>query len=142
MLPNGVQSPNQLYKTWKSDQNLVKLGNTPEASEKAQQLVNSGQFVVAAVEKENHVSVVGKQEFTIWTEPKQKWAETKVDPIQGGTGYTSHYGSNSPRVLYDYPVFTQAGAYTGNVLPGFAFNRELFADKKVHFYWYNPRSDK
>ena len=49
------------------------------------------------------------------------------------TGYDKHQQSSNT-VLWDYPVFLQAGNGTGIVPPDSAFSRLLFNNDKVDYY--------
>jgi len=47
-----------------------------------------------------------------------------------------HQGRTTVKVLYDYPVFLQAGKYTGVVNPGNAMSRTALMTDGVTYYLY------
>ena len=47
-----------------------------------------------------------------------------------------HQGRTTVKVLYDYPVFLQAGKYTGGVNPGNAMSRTALMTDGVTYYLY------
>jgi hypothetical protein len=110
-------------------------------------LASQGYLVIAAADGGGHVSVVGPQSLMFGSYPAKKWDGHFADAFQSGSGLVPHTGTASPKLLYDFPVFVQAGSYTGIVNPGNGFSRKLFtADAqgnfKVHFYLYKPEEEK
>jgi hypothetical protein len=141
VFPNGEQKAHELDDAFKTNPNLLHiegLGSTDlekakDVAEKAQQLANAGYLVVTALETNSngHVSAVGPQSLTYGTYPSKAWeGHTSPGPSQSGNGYGS--------VLRNYPVFVQAGAYTGVVTPGYAQGRSNLNANKVLYFLYKP----
>lgn len=140
---NGDENANALFSTWEKNNNLIKLGSNINAAQKANDLASEGYLVIAAASGGgSHVAIVGPQSLLYRSYPEKKWAEHFADPFQTGSGFTPHVGTNTPKILYDYPVFLQAGSYTGVVNPGNAFSRKMFDMEQVYFYLYAPGNSK
>ena len=151
ILPNGIKSAAGLHKEFQTNKNLKMLNpeshwhydRTPkqllesakEAAQKATDMANAGYLVIAASPKyENysaHVSFVISQDNKYNFDYNPNLEYQKI--YQGTTGYDKHQQSSNT-VLWDYPVFLQAGNSTGIVPPGSAFSRLLFNNDKVDYY--------
>ncbi|MGN1043699.1 MAG: hypothetical protein ACI4PR_02720 [Acutalibacteraceae bacterium] len=151
ILPNGIKSAAVLHKEFQTNENLEMLNpkshftsdrtakqlleSTKEAAQKANDMANAGYLVIAASPKYEkysaHVSFVISQDNKYDFDYNPDFDFQKV--YQGTTGYDIHQQSVNS-VLWDYPVFLQAGNSTGIVPPGSAFSRLLFNDDKVDYY--------
>ena len=98
----------------------------------AQSLANDGYLVVAALEGGNHVAAIGPQSLKYGSHPTIPW-KGHVASFQSGNGYGGE-------ILRQYPVFVQAGDYTGVVNPGNAMGRSAFNNNKVHYFIYAPKN--
>jgi hypothetical protein len=142
IFPNGEeQKAHELDDAFKSNSNLqqiIGVGNTElekaaSAANKAQEFANAGHLVITALDttSDGHVSAIGPQSLTYGTYPPQAWAgDATPGPAQSGNGYGT--------VLVNYPVFVQAGAYTGVVTPGYAQGRDNLTRNKVLYFLYEP----
>jgi hypothetical protein len=75
-------------------------------------------------------SVVGPQSLTYGSYPQKPW-KNQTEAKQDGNGYG--------QVLRDYPVFIQAGSYTGVVNPGNAQGRTNLDGNLIHYFLYKPK---
>lgn len=141
IFPNGEQQADKLDDSFKKNPNLQQIVGTGKtdldkatsAANQAQELANAGYLVVSALDttSDGHVSVVGPQSLTYGTYPSQAWeGHTPPGPAQSGNGYGT--------VLRNYPVFVQAGSYTGVVTPGYAQGRSNLNTNKVLYFLYKP----
>lgn len=151
ILPNGIKSAAGLHKEFQTNENLKMLNpeshftsdRTPEqlledakdAAQKANDMANAGYLVIAASPKYGkysaHVAFVISQDNKYNFDYNPNLDYQKI--YQDTTGYDKHQKSTN-QVLWDYPVFLQAGNSTGIVPPGSAFSRSLFNDDKVDYY--------
>jgi hypothetical protein len=88
-------------------------------------------LVLAAIDGGSHVAAVGPQSLTYGSYPENPW-KGSVASFQSGNGY------GGDGVLRQYPVFVQAGSYTGVVNPGNAMGRSAFTNNKVNYFLYKP----
>jgi hypothetical protein len=141
IFPNGEQKAHNLDDSFKSNLNLQQIignGDTDleraeSAANQAQELANVGYLVITALDaaSDGHVSAIGPQSLTYGTYPSKAWdGHTNPGPAQSGNGYGT--------VLRNYPVFVQAGAYTGVVTPGYAQGRSNLNENKVLYFLYKP----
>ena len=155
IMPN-MENPtsNDLYNSWESNPNMVNLNdicaktfkddssvNIQEAAaDLANYYANEGYLVVAAAsDGGNHVSVIAPQSSSYGCNPSLPDA---AKGFEGTSGLIPHQGTKDPVVARDYPVFLQAGTYTGKVPPGWAFNRSMFNKGQVQFYVYKPQEEQ
>lgn len=151
ILPNGAKLAAELHKEFQTNENLEMLNpkshftpdrtskqlleSSKEAAQKANDMANAGYLVIAASPKYGmysaHVSFVISQDnkYDFDYNPDLDFQTV----YQGTTGYDLHQQPVNS-VLWDYPVFLQAGNSTGIVPPGSAFSRSLFNDDKVDYY--------
>lgn len=95
----------------------------------AQDLANESKIVIAYVT--DHVAIVTKQDTLYSSYPEKNWnSNNSVSPFQTGDGYSNG------NVLDGFPVFLQAGSYTGVVNPGMAMGRNSFTNDEVIYYVY------
>jgi hypothetical protein len=125
----------ELYAYFLTNENLQEIGkdgSNKERAEMAQQLANDDYLIVTALdsETEGHVSVVGPQSLTYGSYPQKPW-KNQTEAKQDGNGYG--------QVLRDYPVFIQAGSYTGVVNPGNAQGRTNLDNNLIHYFLYKPK---
>ena len=141
IFPNGEQQADKLDDSFKDNPNLQQVVGTGEtdfdkaasAANQAQELANAGYLVLTALDttSDGHVSAVGPQSLTYGTYPSQAWeGHTPPGPAQSGNGYGT--------VLRNYPVFVQAGSYTGVVTPRYAQGRSNLNANKVLYFLYKP----
>ena len=111
------------------------LEDAKDAAQKANDMANAGYLVIAASPKYGkysaHVAFVISQDNKYNFDYNPNLDYQKI--YQDTTGYDKHQKSTN-QVLWDYPVFLQAGNSTGIVPPGSAFSRSLFNDDKVDYY--------
>ena len=122
---------------YKTDDNYFKTSDKICAAKKAiiaQKYANNGQLIIATTE--GHVAVVVKSSNVYSCYPEKRWKEDKSDPFLNGDGNTPHQGRSKPQVLYDFPVFLQAGKYTGVVNPGNAMGRAALMNDNVKYFLY------
>lgn len=95
----------------------------------AQDLANESKLVIAYVT--DHVAIVTKQDAKYSCYPEENWnPNNNYNPFQTGDGYSNGI------VLDGFPVFLQAGSYTGVVNPGMAMGRNGFTNDEVIYYVY------
>ena len=151
ILPNGIKSASALHQEFKTNSNLKTLNpeshlnpnriedqlliSAKEAAQKANEMANAGYLVLAASPKYDkysaHVSFIIAQDNRYDFDYNPNLDFQKI--YQGTTGLEKHQKSKVT-VLWDYPVFLQAGNNTGIVPPGSAFSRPLFNNDKVDYY--------
>ena len=151
ILPNGIKLAAGLHKEFQTNKNLKMLNpeshltsdrtseqlleDAKDAAQKANDMANAGYLVIAASPKYGkysaHVAFVISQDnkYNFDYDPNLDYQKIYQDT----TGYDKHQKSTN-QVLWDYPVFLQAGNSTGIVPPGSAFSRSLFNDDKVDYY--------
>jgi hypothetical protein len=138
IMPNGSQSPNELYNTWNGNSKLLQLKNGDEAWVKAQEYANQGYIVLsAASDNKNHVALVlpnwGYQYNPL---PDTDWKQREeYAPDKGKINY-------SGTIKHDWPAFLQSGSYTGIVSPRWAYSPDIIRDGQVHFYVYKREGKK
>ena len=140
----------KLYEAWERNPTLHNLNNLCAETFKnnseiniqnaaaylANYYANQGYLVLAAASNGgNHVAIVAPQSTIYKCTPELP--SNSVGFINSN-GNISHQGSIEPLPTRDYPVFLQAGTYTGTVPPGWAFNRTMFNNGQVQFYVYKP----
>ena len=145
---------NDLYNSWESNPNMVNLNDICKESFKcdssiniqetaadlANYYANEGYLVFAAAsDGGNHVSIVAPQDSVYGCIPS---LPAVANSFEGTSGLITHQGGKNPIVTRDYPVFLQAGTYTGKVPPGWAFNRQMFNNGQVQFYVYKPQEEQ
>ena len=96
----------------------------------AQALANAGYLVIGIIS--SHVAVVGPRDLNYGAYPDKAWAGHGAPSFSEGNGFGG-YG-----VLRQYPVFVQAGAYTGIVNPGNAMTRSDFNSNRGRYFLYTP----
>ena len=147
----GYQA-NQLKESFKSNPNLIQIiGDGTEDKEKAidaaikaQELADSGHLVIAALDDggtEGHVAAIGPRSLTYATFPIENWkkpADEGYIPNVATTGGNPSDGE----ALVNFPVFVQAGSYTGVVPPGFAMSRPAIDANKVLYFLYKGEVKK
>ena len=147
-------SANDLYNSWESNPSMINLNdlyaktykdapnvNIQEAAaDLATYYADEGYLVLAvASEGGNHVAVVAPSNLTYECNPS---LPKVAKYFEGTSGLIPHQGSRKPIVTRDYPVFIQAGTYTGVVPPGWAFSRTMFDKGQVQFYVYKPQKEQ
>ena len=135
IIPYDGIGAKELGASFETNPNLVQItGIDAEAKAIiAQLLANAGYLVMAKLDGSNHVAAVGPQSLNYSSYPETKWAGDKADPYTTGNGYGGD-------VLKQYPVFVQAGAYTGIINPGNAMSRYALNRNEVSYFIYKPTS--
>jgi hypothetical protein len=132
IMPNGSQSPNELYITWNTNPNLLQLKNGNDAWEEAQKYADKGYIVLsAASDDENHVAfLLPNWGYQYQTLPDTDWKQREgYKPRQGEINY-------SGEMKRDWPAFLQSGSYTGIVEPRWAYSSDIIENGCVYFYVY------
>jgi RHS repeat-associated protein len=135
IFPNGELSATALGQSFTLNLNLEQIaaGKKPDVkANAAQELANAGYLVFAAINGGSHVAVVGPQSLSYSSYPDTPWKGDKR-AFQQGNGF------GGDGVLWQYPVFVQAGSYTGVVNPGNAMGRGPFRVNTVNYFIYKPR---
>jgi len=136
IFPNGQVSANALGESLAINPDMKQITPGADADVKAkaaQELANAGYLVLAAIEGGSHVAAVGPQSLAYGSYPEIPWKGNEK-AFQSGNGY------GGDGVLWQYPVFVQAGSYTGVVNPGNAMGTNALRSlNKVNYFIYKPR---
>lgn len=136
IMPYGSQDPNKLFYTWSNNANLIQLGNSDDAWNKAVELADQGYIVLSAASNGGrHVAFVlprtiGGNPVAYDPIPATDW---KMRPGYGPLTGQANYSGEFKR---DWPAFYQAGSYTGIVSPRWAYTPDMIKYKQIHFYVY------
>jgi hypothetical protein len=134
IFPCGQVNASALSESFKTNPNmqLIPGESAEKKADMAQKLANEGYLVFAAIDGGSHVAAVGPQSLNYGSYPEMPW-KGNFPAFQNGNGY------GGAGVLWQYPVFVQAGSYTGVVNPGNAMGRQAFLNNKVNYFLYKPR---
>jgi hypothetical protein len=132
IMPNGSQSPDALYETWKTNPNLIQLQNNDNAWKLAQEYADQGYIVLSAASKKgNHVAFVLPRGYEYDSLPSRDWKQRAgFSPPSGPIDYSPENFKKT------WPAFLQSGSYTGKLSPGWAYTPNMVKDNEIFFFVY------